>query len=53
MAKNQLKNQPKNQLNEAPTSVKLISDSEWDFYSGLPNPEWYDNSDDQTESDEG
>jgi hypothetical protein len=20
---------------------ELIEDSQWDFYSGLPNPEWY------------
>ena len=31
----------------------LIEDRLWDFYSGLPNPKWYDTSDDQTESDEG
>ena len=28
-------------------------DDQWDYYSGLPNPSWYDDSDDQTESDEG
>jgi len=32
---------------------ELIEDGCWDFYSGLPNPKWYDISDDQTESDEG
>ena len=29
-------------------------DDKWDYYSGLPNPSWYDdNTDDQTEGDEG
>ena len=29
-------------------------DDQWDYYSGLPNPKWYDdNTDDQTEGDEG
>jgi hypothetical protein len=30
-------------------------DDQWDYYSGLPNPSWYDNddTDDQTEGDEG
>ena len=32
---------------------ELIKDEQWDFYSSLPNPTWYDNSDDQTEGDEG
>ncbi len=32
---------------------ELIKDSDWDLYSGLPNPKWYDTSDDQTEGDEG
>ena len=27
-------------------------DDQWDYYSGLPNPSWYDNTDDQTEGDE-
>ena len=31
----------------------LINDKQWDFYSALPNPKWYDDSDDQTEGDEG
>jgi hypothetical protein len=31
----------------------LVEDGQWDFYSGLPNPSWYDNSDDQSEGDEG
>jgi|TARA_R100000479_G_scaffold163958_1_gene102658 hypothetical protein len=30
-----------------------IEDGNWDYYSGLPNPKWYDTSDDQTEGDEG
>ena len=30
-----------------------IKDEQWDFYSELPNPTWYDDSDDQTEGDEG
>ena len=30
-----------------------IKDEQWDFYSRLPNPTWYDDSDDQTEGDEG
>lgn len=30
-----------------------LKSNQWDFYSGLPNPSWYDESDDQTESDEG
>lgn len=33
--------------------VDQIKDSQWDFYSALPNPSWYDDSDDQTEGDEG
>jgi len=32
---------------------ELIQDEQWDSYSGLPNPTWYDNTDDQTEGDEG
>tara|TARA_B100000497_G_scaffold124807_1_gene160087 strand:- start:1283 stop:1390 length:108 start_codon:yes stop_codon:yes gene_type:complete len=32
---------------------EVIKDEQWDFYSGLPNPSWYDDSDDQTEGDEG
>lgn len=32
---------------------EVISDNQWDFYSNLPNPSWYDDSDDQTEGDEG
>ncbi len=28
-------------------------DDQWDYYSGLPNPSWYDKTDDQTEGDEG
>ena len=29
-------------------------DDQWDYYSGLPNPSWYDDdTDDQTEGDEG
>lgn len=24
------------------TFVKLIKDDEWDYYSGLPNPKWYE-----------
>jgi len=32
---------------------ELIQDEQWDFYSALPNPIWYDDSDDQTEGDEG
>ena len=31
---------------------EVIKDEQWDFYSGLPNPNWYDDSDDQTEGDE-
>ena len=30
-----------------------VDDGQWDFYSGLPNPSYYDDSDDQTEGDEG
>jgi hypothetical protein len=30
-----------------------VEDGQWDFYSALPNPTWYDESDDQTEGDEG
>jgi hypothetical protein len=30
-----------------------INDNQWDYYSGLPNPKWYDDTDDQTEGDEG
>lgn len=22
--------------------VSLLADEEWDFYSGLPNPKWYE-----------
>jgi len=22
--------------------VRLLPDEEWDFYSGLPNPKWYE-----------
>ena len=22
--------------------VSVLSDEEWDFYSGLPNPKWYE-----------
>ena len=29
------------QLNE---NVEKIKDSEWDYYSGLPNPLWYENN---------
>jgi len=29
------------QLNE---NVEKIKDSEWDYYSGLPNPTWYENN---------
>ena len=32
---------------------ELIKDEQWDFYSALPNPTWYDDSDDQTGGDEG
>tara|TARA_R110000822_G_scaffold73498_1_gene176604 strand:- start:743 stop:853 length:111 start_codon:yes stop_codon:yes gene_type:complete len=32
---------------------ELINDKQWDYYSGLPNPSWYDVTDDQTEGDEG
>ena len=32
---------------------ELIKDEQWNFYSALPNPTWYDDSDDQTEGDEG
>ena len=32
---------------------EVIKDEQWDFYSALPNPSWYDDSDDQTEGDEG
>ena len=29
-------------------------DDQWDYYSGLPNPSWYDDkTDDKTEGDEG
>lgn len=24
--------------------VNLIEDGLWDFYSGLPNPKWYENT---------
>ena len=30
----------------------IIKDNQWDSYSGLPNPTWYDDTDDQTEGDE-
>lgn len=30
----------------------IVSDEEWDFYSGLPNPSYYQ-SDDGEGSDEG
>ena len=30
----------KDKLNE---NVERIKDSEWDYYSGLPNPLWYEN----------
>lgn len=23
-------------------NLDLIKDSQWDFYSGLPNPSWYE-----------
>ena len=32
---------------------EMIKDDQWDYYSGLPNPSWYDDTDDQTEGDEG
>ena len=36
------KSQPqRGQLNE---NVEKIKDSEWDYYSGLPNPTWYENN---------
>ena len=25
-------------------NVEKIKDSEWDYYSGLPNPTWYENN---------
>ena len=25
--------------------VRSLPDEEWDFYSGLPNPKWYENKD--------
>ena len=26
-------------------NVRSLPDDEWDFYSGLPNPKWYENKD--------
>ncbi len=32
----------------------LIEDGMWDYYSGLPNPKWYDKTfSDSLEDDEG
>ena len=28
----------------------LISDDQWDYYSGLPNPSWYEDEEDDNEN---
>jgi len=27
--------------------VRLLPDEQWDYYSGLPNPSWYEDLDDE------
>jgi hypothetical protein len=28
-------------------TVSLLPDEQWDYYSGLPNPSWYEDLDDE------